>query len=192
MTLTHHEIRQQLDEYLDPVLSSRRTSLEPAQRLAKLPLDQQEFALHWTNVIRKSNAEMGFQFVSYVPLALKLMGIEGAQGWLLNAMDIYDKEGLYPGSAALERIEAFAREYRLNHIAVSLDEIKPVLEKFICGLAGRRLKLESGKETFTDTETLYLPKAVSRFSDKEKNYQLFKVIAVHLWAQTWFGTFKRR
>lgn len=192
MSLTYEEIERLLANYLDPVLSSRRTASGPARGLIPLPLDQQKFALHWADVIRKSNAEMSFQFVSQVPLALKLMGLDGTREWLLNAMDIYDREGLYPGSAALEKMEVFAKEYRLSHISVSLDEIKPVLEKFICGLAGRRLKLEVGRETFTDTETLYLPKAINRFNDKQKNYQLFKVIAVHLWAQTWFGTFKRR
>jgi nitric oxide reductase NorD protein len=156
-----------------------------------LTLDQQDFALHWTNVIRKSNAEMAFQFVSRVPLALKLIGLEGSRQWLLHAMDIYDKEGLYPGSAAFENIEQFAREYRLSHITVTLEQVQGILETIICGLTGRELKIESGNSTYTDTETLYLPAAINRFNDRDKNYQLYKVTAVHLWAQTWFGTFRR-
>jgi nitric oxide reductase NorD protein len=156
-----------------------------------LTQDQQEFALHWTNVIRKSNAEMAFQFVSRVPLALKLMGLEGSQQWLLHAMDIYDKEGLYPGSAAFESIEQFSREYRLSHITVTLEQVQGILETIVCGLTGRVLKIEAGNSIYTDTETLYLPAAINRFNDRDKNYQLYKVTAVHLWAQTWFGTFRR-
>ena len=147
--------------------------------------------LHWTDVIRKSNAEMAYQFVSRVPLALKLMGTDGTREWLLYAMDIYDKEGLYPGSAALGNIEQFATVYRVSHIAVSLDQVRNVLETILCGLAGRSLKLEPGNSIYTDTETLYLPSSIHRFDDREKNYQLYKVTAVHLWAQTWFGTFRR-
>ncbi len=173
------------------MLSTRRTAEEPARGLTTLPLAQQEFALHWTDVVRKSNAEMAYQFVSRVPLALKLMDIEGTRRWLLHAMDIYDKEGLYPGSAALENIEQFAREYRLSHITVTLDQVRAILETIICGLTGRNLKIESGRRIFTDTETLYLPAAINRFDEREKNYQLYKVTAIHLWAQTWFGTFKR-
>ena len=142
-------------------------------------------------MIRRSNSEMAFQFVSHVPAAMGLMGLEGTRQWLLNAMDIYDKEGLYPGSAALDNLEQFAAEYRLSHIAVSLDEVRGVLETFICGLAGRTLKLEAGNSIFTDTNTLYLPASINRFNDREKNYQLFKATAVQLWAQTWFGTFRR-
>ena len=134
---------------------------------------------------------MAYQFVSRVPLALKLMGTDGTREWLLYAMDIYDKEGLYPGSAALGNIEQFATVYRVSHIAVSLDQVRNVLETILCGLAGRSLKLEPGNSIYTDTETLYLPSSIHRFDDREKNYQLYKVTAVHLWAQTWFGTFRR-
>jgi len=158
----------------------------------QLRQEEQEFALHWTDVIRKSNSEMAYQFVSHTPKALRLMGIEGTREWLLSAMDIYDKEGLYPGSAALSALEEFAGQYRLSHIAVRLDQIRNVLETFLYGLAGRRLKLEVGPSIFTDTSTLFLPERINRFNDREKNYQLYKAIAVNLWAQTWFGTFKRK
>lgn len=158
----------------------------------QLRQDEQEFALHWTDVIRKSNSEMAFQFVSHAPNALQLMGIEGTKDWLLSAMDIYDKEGLYPGSAALSALEEFAGQYRLSHIAVRLDQVRNVLETFLYGLAGRKLKLEVGSSIFTDTNTLFLPERINRFNDREKNYQLYKAIAVNLWAQTWFGTFKRK
>ncbi len=172
-------------------MSSRRTSEEPARGLTTLTRKQQEFALHWTDVIRKSNAEMAYQFVSRVPLALKLMSTDGTREWLLSAMDIYDKEGLYPGSAALGNIEQFATAYRVSHLAVTLDQVRNVLETIVCGLAGRNLKLEPGNSIYTDTETLYLPPAIHRYDDREKNYRLYKVTAVHLWAQTWFGTFRR-
>ena len=156
-----------------------------------LAREEQEFALHWTDVIRKSNSEMAYQFVSHAPRAIRLMGLDGTRQWLLNAMDVYDKEGLYPGSAALDTLDNYAAEYRLSHIAVSLDEVRPVLETFITGLAGRNLQLEAGNAIYTDTNTLYLPTRISRFNDREQNYRLYKVTAVHLWAQTWFGTFRR-
>lgn len=134
---------------------------------------------------------MAFQFVSRAPASIRLMGIDGTRQWLLNAMDIYDREGLYPGSAALDGLEQFAASYRLGHITVTLEQVRGVLETFICGLAGRTLKLEAGNSVFTDTNTLYLPASINRFNDREKNYRLFKATAVQLWAQTWFGTFRR-
>ncbi|MEM7196651.1 MAG: VWA domain-containing protein, partial [Pseudomonadota bacterium] len=63
---------------------------------------------------------------------------------------------------------------------------------FITGLAGRELKLEASKKTYTDNDTLYLPAQLNRYNDPDKNYRLYKAKAVNLWAQTWFGTFRRR
>lgn len=185
-------ITARLDAYLDPVLSTRRTSAGPARGLLPLAEPEREFALHWTDVIRRSNSEMAFQFVSHAPRAIRLMGLDGTRQWLLHAMDVYDKEGLYPGCTALDGLEAFAAEFRLSHLSVALDQIRPVLETYITGLAGRTLKLEAGNSIFTDTNTLYLPARINRFNDRERNYRLYKVLAVHLWAQTWFGTFRRQ
>ena len=185
------EIEQALDELLDPVLSSRRTAEGPARALAKLPDDQQRFALHWTGVIGKSNSEMAYQVAAHAPRALALLGCEGAKLWLLRAMDIYDKQGLYPGSEAFARIEDFSRERRRRGSAVALAEVRPVLERFLRGLSGRPLILEAGARLCTDTETLYLPESINRFDSREKNYLLYKAAAVHLWAQAWFGTFRR-
>ncbi len=189
--LDYSQIEALLDEYLDPVLSSRRAAEEPARGLLPLNREQQQFVLHWTDVIRKSNAEMAYQFVSRAPLALKLMGADGARTWLLHAMDVYDREGLYPGGAALEAVEQFAREYRLSHITVRLEEVRNILETILRGLSGRNLSIAAGNAVYTDTETLYLPAAVNRFDSQRLNYLFYKILAVHLWAQTWFGTFRR-
>ncbi len=191
ISLSYKYIESTLNEYLDPVLSSRRTSELPSRGLLPLSEEQQEFTLHWTDVIRRSNSEMAFQFVSRAPKAMGLMEMDGTREWILHAMDVYDKEGLYPGSAALDEVEQFAKQYRFNHVAISLDQVRGILETFICGLAGRTLKLEAGSNTYTDTNTLFLPASINRFNDRNKNYQLYKATAVHLWAQTWFGTFKR-
>ncbi len=194
--VNQRQIEQVLDEYLDAVLSSRRTAEEPARGLTALPAAQQEFALRWTDVIRKSNSEMGYQFVSHAPRALALIGMEGTRQWLLAAMDVYDKEGLYPGSAAFARIADFAHEYRRDDSVVTLIQIRPMLERYIrglggYGLGGRDLKIEAGERSRTDTDVLYLPARINRFDDREQNRRLYKAMAVHLWAQTRFGTYRR-
>ena len=189
--LHRRELEQALEDYLDPVLSSRRTAEEPARGLSSLSREHQDFALHWTRVIQKSNSEMAYQFVTHAPRALALMGVAGARKWLLAAMDIYDQEGLYPGSAAFAEVDQFAREFRRSDIAISLDEVRPILSRFIRGLSGRDLKLEAGERVFTDTETLFLPPQINRFAERDDNYKLYKATAVFLWAQGWFGTFIR-
>ena len=58
-------LEERFDEMLDAVLSSRRTAREPALALSVCTRTQQEFTLHWLEVIIRTNSEMGFQFVRH-------------------------------------------------------------------------------------------------------------------------------
>ncbi len=175
---------------LDAVLSSRRTAARPAAALAGFSRGQQEFALHWANVIAKTNSEMAYQFVACAPAAFERLNLDRVQDWIIRAMDVYDRQGLYPGSAALRDVDGFVEEAGRRAHAVAFDEVAGVLEGYLKGLSGRDLKLETGDATHTDTERVCVPRCVDEFADRELNFRLYKAIVAHLWAQTRFGTFR--
>ena len=189
--LTSGLIEERLDEILDAVLSSRRTATEPAHALAKRSRPEQDFIFYWLGVIIRTNSEMGFQFVSHASRAFELMDFEGVEAWIIDAMDIYDRRGLYPGSEAFSNAQPFAAEYALRPRRVELEQINGILNSYVCGLSGRNLHLQEGDDTFTDTETLFLPPEVTQYSGSQQNFLLYKATATHLWAQTRYGTFKR-
>ena len=120
------------------------------------------------------------------------MDFEGVEAWIIDAMDIYDRHGLYPGSEAFANVHLFAAEYALRPRRVDLEEINGVLDRYVCGLSGRNLHLQKGDDTFTDTETLFLPPEITQYSSSQQNFLLYKATATHLWAQTRYGTFKRK
>jgi nitric oxide reductase NorD protein len=188
--LTSQQLEAYLDDALDAVLSSRRTAAEPAQSLARCSPDQQDFALHWVGVIAKTNSEMGYQFAANVHRAFAELDLPCVERWIVHAMDVYDRHGLYPGSAVFREVEAFISDFVLSPTAVRFEEVSGVLEKYVRGLAGRDLRLQAGKVVHTDSETLFLPAAIARFDDQQHNRALYKSMLAHLWAQTWFGTFK--
>ena len=190
--LTVGLIEERLEEILDAVLSSRRTATEPAGTVAKRHRPEQDFIFYWLGVIIRTNSEMGFQFVSHASRAFELMDFEGVEAWIIDAMDIYDRHGLYPGSEAFANVHLFAAEYALRPRRVDLEEIKEVLDRYVCGLSGRNLHLQKGDDTFTDTETLFLPPEITQYSSSQQNFLLYKATATHLWAQTRYGTFKRK
>jgi len=72
---------------------------------------------------------------------------------------------------------------------VALAEVARVLELFLRGLAGRRLQLEPAADTWTDTETIFLPERIAAYPAREQNFRLYKAIAVHHWAQARYGSF---
>jgi len=185
-SLTAEQMEERLDEFLVSVLSSRRTAAGVAQMLAACDREQQEFILNWVKIIVSCHPELAYQFASHAVQAMELMDEEGIEAWLIHAMDVYDKKGLYPAIAVIQEVEKFSQSQKITGLA--LEEIERVLDTFIAGLSGRMMKLASAEQVYTDTETLFLPPLISHFKTRDDNFQLYKAMAVHLWAQTRFGT----
>lgn len=188
-SLSCSELEDRLDDVLNPVLSSRRTAAGIAADLSTLPRHQQRFVLHWVEVVARSSAELGYQFAAHAPRALALMDEAGAEEWLIHAMDVYDKHGLYPASATLKDVGGYAQRLRDRDHGVEFEEVAQVLELFLCGLAGRKLKVAASDEIYTDTGTVFLPHQVALLPSRDQNFRVYKVTAAYLWAQTRHGTF---
>ncbi len=180
----------QLEERLDIHMISLGAAEEPACALAEFTRAQQDFVLHWTSIVARTSSGMALNFVAHVCPALRLMDTDGIEAWLLACMDIYDTKGLHPAVAAFRDVERFAREYKARATGVTFDDVVNVLEMFVHGLNGRRLKIDCDDQCYTDTETIFMPAMVARFDNNDDNFQLYKVMVVHQWAQTWFGTWR--
>ncbi|HHJ15056.1 MAG TPA: hypothetical protein ENJ79_11915 [Gammaproteobacteria bacterium] len=181
----------QLEERLEVHMVALGAAEAPAHALAAHSRAEQDFVLQKVAMVARSSTGMAFNFISHVCAALRLMDTEGVDAWLMACMDIYDTRGLHPAVAALKDVETFAREYRARRRGLALDEVVNVLEAFAHGLHGRRLKVAAGEQIFTDTETLFLPATVCRSEQRDENFQCYKAMLVHQWAQTWFGTWRR-
>lgn len=180
----------QLEERLDAHMVSLGAAEEPARALAEYARSQQDFVLRCVTMVGRTSSGMAYNFVTHVCGALRLMDESGVEAWLLHCMDIYDTRGLHPAVTAFREVESFAREYQRRVTGLSLEPVANVLESFVRGLNGRPLKVESGERVFTDTECLFLPSAVNRFESRDENFQLYKAIVLHQWAQTWYGTWR--
>ena len=189
-TLTALELEERMEVYLDPVLSSRRTAAQPAADLSQFERREQEFVLHWGAVVARDNSELAYQLTAFAPQAMRLMDLDGVESWLLYAMDLYDKKGQVPAIRAFQEVADFAANRQERIAGQTLEACAGVLERFVCGLNGRPLKVAPGSRTFTDTETCFLPTVIARLPDKESNFRLYKAIAVHQWAQGWYGTWR--
>ena len=188
--LTAAELEERLDELLESVLSSRRTAAPLARALAEFERPRQDFALRWVDIITKTNAEMAYQFCARAPEAFQLMDLSAVESWVIRAMDVYDKQGLYPGCSIFAQVQSFAAEIADATRSETLEEVSGVLELFVRGLSGRGLRLEAGDAAYTDTDILYLPARLSGFARREDNYRLYKALTAHGWAQTWYGSFR--
>lgn len=183
------ELEERLDEILDAVLSTRRTATRLALEIAELSRAEQDFVLHWTGVAVRTNAEMAYQFAAAAPAALQRLDLAAAEAWIVQAMDTYDREGLYRGSAVLKNVDEFAELAGGSPGAQSFSEAAQVLLLFLCGLSGRRMRLDTADQPYTDTETIYLPPRLAILSAREENFRVYKAMTALLWAQGRYGTF---
>ena len=191
----HQNSAETLDrvaETLKPILSPRQSIDAIQASFAKLDTADQAFGLHWIKVIAVSNIELAYTFAVELGTAREKLNQKGLKIWLGESLTIYDREGLYPAVSALQGVDSFRQRFQKKRYQCALEEVKPKLDVFIRGLAGRALNLKPDSKTYTDTEHLYLPKTISHYQDKNKNKALYKSIACFLWAQTWYGTFKQK
>ncbi|MGH8738270.1 MAG: nitric oxide reductase activation protein NorD [Burkholderiales bacterium] len=186
-----HELEQRLGSWVGAVLSSRRSAAGIARSLAGQTRPLQDFVLRWTGVTAKSSPELAYQFAGLAARAVGELGYAGAEGWLLSAIDAYDRAGLHRASTELNDLAAFVDRARNRARGVSFGEAAAVLETFVAGLAGRRLKLAPAEHAWTDTATLYLPQQVAFFDSRAENFRVYKLSAALLWAQLRFGTYRR-
>ena len=186
--LTETELDDRLDYLLNPVLSSRRTAAPLARALAALERALQDFTLHWVEVIGRTNYEMAYQFAAAAPDALVQLDTGAAEAWIIQAMDSYDREGLHHGSQVFKNFSGFVARAGSEH-AVGYEDVALVLDLFVCGLSGRRMKIDTAPIAWTDTDTLYLPSRMATGTSRAQNFLIYKIISTLLWAQSRYGTF---
>lgn len=189
--ISTHNTLSKIEEILKPILSPRQPMGAVEESLSSLSSEDQLFALHWIQVMSVSNIELTYTLAVNLGKARTSLSLKSVRVWLHESLALYDREGLYPAMQALNNIEGFKENHARLAYTSKLVDVKPKLDIFIRGLSGRSLALKPGDEIYTDTEHLYLPKSISKYREKHKNKSLYKAMACFLWAQTWYGTFKR-
>jgi nitric oxide reductase NorD protein len=71
---------------------------------------------------------------------------------------------------------------------VAFEDIAGILRSFVRALSGRPTELATAAQHYTDTEVLHLPARIAQYPDRDTNFRLYKAMAAHQWAQSWFGT----
>ncbi len=176
-----------LDRYLEVEFTFYRTE-SVSEVLAQLPRDRQAFILDWTRRAASTSTELAYQFANRAGTALQQVAPEAVSAWCLHAMDTYDRVGLAQAMSVIRDLDGFLAVGHLRASGSLFEDAVAVLIPVVHGLEGRRLKVQQDDVAWTDGEVLYLPEIVARLDNEADNFQLFKAIVVHLWAQTRYGT----
>jgi len=164
---------------------------ELAAELTSLARDEQDFILNWIRRIASTHITLAWQFGRRAPALLPRMERRLLEAWAVHTCDIFDRTGLQNALRVMEQVDSFDDLQHQNDAAGALfEDIAPILGNFVCGLSGRRLKLEQGDAAWTDGERIVLPALVATLPDLDDNFQLAKITVAMLWAQTRFGSLR--
>ena len=183
-----HELEARLDDLL--LLSLRQRSAKaPAAQLEALPRELQERVLHWAAVAAQTSDDLGWLIASLAAAQAADLGDE-FDDWVRAGLDAYDRSGLAATRKALNDYAEACRS-RAKHSAhgIAFAAIEGRLSHFLHALDGRPLKLATGPQAWTDSETLWLPERLDAMPDAAGNRGLYKAMAALLWAQARFGSF---
>ncbi|VAW66997.1 Nitric oxide reductase activation protein NorD [hydrothermal vent metagenome] len=160
------------------------------QHLTQFDIQTQDALLMIIEKAASTSSGLAFQFANRLQRAIELMEIETIEMWLDQAIDVFDSKGLYGAIEKLDELESVASHAKQKLTGIAFEEVCNMLEHFVTGLNGRKLKIETDKKTYTDTENIFLPGMLNHFVEKDDNFQLYKCTVVFLWAQNWFGTWR--
>ena len=182
--------RDRLRQQLEPFFFNRWTIEEISDVILEIDPRWRQFLLDWIVSLSKTHPEIAYQFASKAGFALRTIGPEGCESWLQSALDVYFEQGLAAAVEALSNLDRFIADRRKRSRGLEFANIRGVLQHFVHGLNGRRLSLDTSDEVLTDSETLYLPALIDQFPLERQNFACYRAIAVHQWAQCWYGTWR--
>ena len=184
------ELQLRMELLIEPMLSAQRSVFEPAKELASFAKVDQDRFLASVEKICHTSVELGFNFCLFAPKSLQLVDEENWDAWIDKLVEIYNEKGVDDCIDTMRNVDDYVKSLSHAPSSVTLNEVSRVLESFVVGLSGRYLSIEPNEEPYTDTETIRLPDISSRFGKREENFTLYKAMAVHQWAQTWYGTWR--
>jgi nitric oxide reductase NorD protein len=190
-SLSIPEIASILDVTLDVEYTFVKTT-PLAELIVNLERRKQLYILDWVKRVASINIELASQFIQHGVKVLDKMDMKTIEAWALHAMDVYDQSGLYKALKIIHTVDDFLREQHERTSGAVLENEMAVLLHFVHGLSGRNLNLVESEQTYTDTETIFLPALIAQLPTTKENFLLYKSTLAFHWAQTYFGTFRVR
>ena len=184
------EIQLKLEIHLEDFLSAKKSVLSPAKDLCMFNMQDQERFIKTVGNICDTDMDLAYNFCHHGVESLKHLDESQWDNWIDEITKSYVDGGVDKSIQLMNDIVYYSNSLAGTASSIDFSEFSKTIESLLTGLNGRPLKVEVSEEIYTDTETIYLPERISSEKTKEENFNLIKASAIHLWAQTYFGTWR--
>jgi hypothetical protein len=197
------------DRLLDLMLRVAEATPQHLDRLLKamnrlmqgLPAMEQELIFGQCLRVALLDTEAGTLLCEHLPEVLGQLVAKDVESWVTRGLAVL-RDNRDGGMAYFAReSQSSQRELAVLGRIAYLPAVQGVLRLYASALAGRSLSVRpltelppafrSGLRQFptTDGETIYLPESADRFSSREQNFQMFRVMTAHQAGYLEFATF---
>ena len=185
-------VQKDLEKISGQVLARIPQASEIIATIAELEREVQDFIYHWAGIISLSNEELAAHFVANVPAAFRYLDAPAVEDWIIQAMDAFDHRGLGVAIEVFGSLQSYVTKYQQRQTVARFEAVAGLLRYLVRGLGGRALQVAIDQVAYTDTEKIYLPAALGDFDTPPANARLYQCLAVFLWAQNRYGTWRYR
>jgi nitric oxide reductase NorD protein len=146
--------------------------LETIQALSPL---RQELVLNHVPAIWPVSNALCYSYLNSVAGALQCLADQQLTDWVAAILEIYERQGLREAQLFMADVSGNYLCRLRGETGVELAGL-PHLQTYAQGMAGQPVRLAPSPEIWTDTETIYLPARVARFSRPEDNFLFYKLV----------------
>ncbi len=130
-----------------------------------------------------------FAYLSAADPVLNGLAPEELSLWVHTLLDRYETAGLHGAQLFMTEGQLHFVRHLRGQGGLRLTEIRPRLQPYVNGLAGKEMPLIAADEVYTDTECIFLPNEIGLFSDNAENFLLYKLMVSFQWASIQVGIF---
>ncbi|MFC1579370.1 nitric oxide reductase activation protein NorD [Thermodesulfobacteriota bacterium] len=157
-----------------------------------LDRETRKSVFHYATTLARVQPELAFHFLLNYKSLLQLISLVDLEKWVSVVLDIYDSKGLNPACEFILQLDKHPQYSLYWGRGTPFHEVYGILQNFVHALGAKDLDLEIGDDHYTDTQTIYLPESLLTFPDRDLNFQLYKVMVTHKFAQFSLGTYRFR
>ena len=154
---------------------------EVFEKLADLDSGDRELLLTHVGAIWPISHSLCFAYLTAGVKALEHLPVNLLPEWVRQILGVYERKGLLGARQFMADVDTFFLGPLRGEAGVSFEEISTTMLHYIRGISGHLLELGISPIPMTDTKTIFLPKILDTFSEKQHNNILYKLLVTLQW-----------
>ncbi|MFZ5761036.1 MAG: nitric oxide reductase activation protein NorD [Thermodesulfobacteriota bacterium] len=151
-------------------------------QLAGYAPPREEAVLAQIGVLWPVSHSLCFAFLEQLDAGLSCLDDSQLPEWVKGILAAYEADGLRAARLYMADVENNFLCRLRGENGLTLAEAKGRLTPYLDGLAGKNIQIEAADYAGTDSSTLFLPREITLYQERDDNFLVFKLLASLQWA----------